>query len=583
MMDEKPLREVLLAGARTGNLLQAVYANSSAALEERDDLVRELAALHNEGLVDVVAAFEGLKNSASIGPDFFLTRHVFEKTLPHLSAPVEPVMRCVLGLCREAGQDMAAGTIFNGYIEFCTKDATRPREALKLIEADVDALVDMLVATIAAGSQLDNPYYLAELLRLIQHPDIEVRRRAVFAVARIFWPKGASVPNTAITALEETVGAEMDDRTLGSAIKSAFALFEQDKMLEERIVALIGVALAKGDEQTLHAASELMWLSTKELPPPLLQLLLTHLKRVKPGNVGTLNNIDYGIAHLLKRDDPEEGLRFLEELLTAHGGGIKLEILDSAASAIRESATLMGKVLTRWLLCGERALCEAAHEIAGKSYGNDICIEIDASELKPADHVHIIFIARKAIGYFFMQPVTAASIVISLMRLAPDDETLDALGDLLFDPLLLNYPGGTRDYVEEQAGRESGKVKETIENAVASVDQYLEVLRAIPELPALHSGQSQRESYRRHMSESMAESMKAAEKKSIFASLFSRSTLLYGNKSINYLYAGDGEPRRMEIPLNKHGVSIEFPRMDNIDPYGLDYTLRIFRAERFRA
>ena len=582
MMNEKPWRESLLAGARAGHFLQAVYDNSLATQDERDDLSLELAELHNEGLVDVVAAFEGLKNSASGGPDFFLTRHVFEKALPHLSAPVAPVMRCVLGLCREAGQDMAAGTIFNSYIEFCTKDATRPREALKLIKEDLDALADMLVATIAAGSKLDNPYYLAELLRLIRHPDIEVRRRAVFAMARIYWPKGASVPNTAIVALEETVGVETDDRTLGSAIKSAFALFEQDKMVEERIVALIGAALAKGDEQTLHAASELLWLSTKELSPPLLQLLLTHLKRVKPGNVGTLNNIDYGIAHLLKRVDPEEGLRFLEELLTAPGDGIKLKTLDSAAHAIRESATLTSKVLTRWFLRGEQAYCEAAHVVAGESYGNDPRVEIDASDLKPADRVHIIFIARKAIGYFFMQPVTAASVVISLMHHVPDDETLDALSELLFNPLLLNYPGDTRNYVEERAGNESGKVKEAIERALVAIEEYLEVLRAVPELPALHAGQSQRESYRRHMSESMAESMKAAEKRSIFANLVSRSTLLYGNKSINYIYAGDGEPRRMETPLTSHGVSMEFPRIDNIDPYGLNYMLLVFRQEQFR-
>lgn len=581
-MNEKPWRESLLAGARAGHFLQAVYANSSAARDERDDLSLELAALHNEGLVDVVAAFEGLKNSTPDGPNFFMTRHVFEKALPHLSAPVALIMRCVLGLCREAGQDMAAGTIFNSYIEFCIKDAARPREALKLIEADPDALVDMLPATVAAGSQLDNPYYLAELLRLIRHPDIEVRRRAVFAVARIHWPKEVSVPDAVITALEEAVVAGTDDRTFGSAIKSAFTLFEQDKVLEERIVALIDAALAKGDEHTLHAASELLWHSTKELPPALLQLLLTHLKRVKPGNVGTLNNIDLGIAHLLKLDDPEEGLRFLEKLLAASGGGIKLKTLDSAAHAIRESAALTNKVLTRWFLRGERALCEAAHEVAGKSYGNDLRVEIDVSELKPADHVHLIFVARKAIGYFFMQPVTAASVVISLMRHAPDDETFDALSELLFNPLLLNYPGGTHDYVEEQAGNESGKVKEAIDNALAAVEQYLEVLRAVPELPALHAGQSQRESYRRHMSESMAESMKAAEKKSIFFGLFSRSTLLYGNKSINYIYAGDGEPSRMETPLTRHGVSMEFPRMDNIDPYGLNYLLLIFRQEQFR-
>ncbi|HYG87922.1 MAG TPA: hypothetical protein VD978_16825 [Azospirillum sp.] len=582
MNDVNQLRDALLSGARAGNFLEAVYASSLADREERDDLARELAAIHNEGLVDVVAAFEALSNNTGRGPDFFLTRHVLEKALPHLNVPVAPVMHCVLRLCREAGQDMAAGTIFNGYIEFCAKDAARPREALRLIEANPDALADMLPPTVAAGSQLDNPYYAAELVRLARHPDIEMRRRAVFSVARLHWPKGMSVPDSVINALEQTVAAETDDHILASAIKSAFALLQQDKALEERSVALIDAGVAKGDEYTLHAASELLWLNTQELPPMLLELLLTHLKRVKPENVGTLNNIDYGIAHLLKQRDPEQGLRFLEELLAAHGGKIKLDIIDSAAGEIRQSAALIGKILTRWFLKGEQALCEAVHAIAGTHHGDDLRIEIDASELKPADHVHIVFIARKAIGYFFMKPVTAASVVVSLMRHAPDDKTLHVLGKLLFDPLLLNYPGRMRDYIQEQAERESGKVKDVIDNALASIEQYLQTLRGVPNLPALHLGQSQRESYRRHMSESMAESMKAAEKKSIFFNLFARHTLLYGNKSINYIYAGDGEPRRMEMPLSSHSVEMDFPRMENIAPYDLNFMLWVFRAERFR-
>lgn len=583
MTNEKSLRESLIAAAKAGRLLKAVHADTLGARGgERDDLVHELAMLHNEGLLDVVVAFEDLKNNAPGGPDFFLTRRVFEQALPYVNASVAPVMQCVLELFHAAGQDMVAGTIFNAYIEFCTKDAARPRDALKLIESHPAALADLLAATIAAGSQLDNPYYLAELLRLIRHPDIEVRRRAVFSVSTIHWPKGERVSATAIAALEEAVAAENNDRILASAIKSSFALFRQDKTLEERVVTLIEVALSKGDEEALHTASELLWLGTKELPVALLHLLLRHLKQVKPENIGTLNNVDLGIAHLLKRDEPEQGLRFLEELLVTHKGRLNIKVLDGAAAEIRQSPALLSKVLTRWLLRNERALHEAVHEIAGTHYGGDLGIEIDPSELEPADHVHILFTARKAIGYFFMKPVTVASAVISLMRYAPDDDTVDALGQLLLDPLLLNYPGGMRDYVKEQADRESGMIKEAIENALTAIEQYLEVLCSVPELPALHPGQSQRETYRRHMSESMTKSMKAAEKTSIFHNLFARSTLLYGNKSINYIFVGDGEPRRMEIPLSNHGVSMEFPRMDNIDPYGLDYMLRVFRQERLR-
>jgi hypothetical protein len=582
-VDEEPLRAGLLAGAREGRFLEAVYASSRAEREQRDDLSRELVALHNEGLVDVVKAFGGLKNEASGGPDFFLTRHVFEQALPLLSAPVGSVMRCVLSLCREAGRDMAAGTIFNSYIEFCAKDEARPNEALKLIELEPDALADILAATVAAGSRVDSQYYLSELIRLSRHQSLELRRRAVFSIARVQWPEGATVPADAIAALEDMVATEQDDHVLGGALKSAFALYVQDKAMEERTIATIGSALVKGSDQTLHAASELLWLSAKEMPPVLLQLLLTHLQRVSLENKGTLDNIDYGIDEILQRQDPEDGLQFLEQLLVAHKGKLSMKALDSAAGRIRQSAPLISKTLTRWLVRGERVLCEAVYEVAGTHYGPDLRVEIDASELKPADYAHILFTARKAVGYFFMKPVTAASIVISLMRHAPDGKSLEALGELLFDPLLLNYPGGTRDYVQEQVKRESGAVKEAMQKSLASIDSYLDVLRAVPALAALHPSQTQREAYRRHMSDSMAKSMQAVEKESVLLSLFARSTLLYGNKSINYVYLADGEPRRVETPLTSHGVSIEFPRIDNIDPFGLDYMLRVFRQERLGA
>ena len=40
------------------------------------------------------------------------------------------------------------------------------------------------------------------------------------------------------------------------------------------------------------------------------------------------------------------------------------------------------------------------------------------------DGSQVVFVARKAIGYFFMEPVTAASIVISLMRHTLDEQVL---------------------------------------------------------------------------------------------------------------------------------------------------------------
>jgi len=583
MTDANNPRDAILAGYRAGNFLETVFSCLTTDHEDRENVALELAALHNEGILDVVTAFAELKNHNPNGPDFFLTRHVFEKTLPHLTAPVPAVMRCVCRLHREAGRDLAAGTILDGFIGFCTKDPSRPAEALNKIEANPGEFVDMLPATIAAGSQIDNQHYLEQVIRLSQSTDIELRRRAVFSMARLNWPKEMTVPESVFAALEKSVAQETDDQILASVVTSAFACFEQDKAQQSRAVTVIASALAKGGEYTIYAASTLFGFHTNDLPLPLFDVLLSGLKGVSPDHKGTLDNIDYGLAHTLKTGEQEKAIRFLEELLTAHSGKLTVKTFDGAAREILKSGALISKVLTRWFLRGERPLCEGVQEIGGMHHGDDLRIEIDPAELKPLDPVHVIFTARKVVGYFFMKPVTAASLVISLMRLAPDDEVLHGLGELLLNPLLMNYTGSMREYVGEQAGRESGKVKETIDRALASIEEYLEDLRSVPGLPALHPSQAQRESYRRHMSDSMAESMRAAEKSSIFFGLFTRNTLLYGRKSINYIYTGDGQPKRMEMPLTSHSVEMEFPRMHDLDPYGVDYMLRVFRLERFRA
>jgi hypothetical protein len=576
------IRDDLLTSYETGNFLEAVYARLLADRNDHSALALELVALHNEGLIDVVKAFEPLRSKLSNGPDFFLTRHVFEKALPNLDAPVTSVIRCVLQLYREAGQDLAAGTIIEGFIGFCTKEPSRPREALKEIEASPDKFADLLPAALTAGSYIDNPLYLVETIRLCEDMNIELRRRAVFSVGKLNWPEGITVSDSALAALERSAAVERDDQILANIVKSAFALFQRDKAQEPRTITLIVSALAKGDEYTLHAASELFGFYTGELPALLLDALFVHLVRIKPTNKGTLDNVDYGISHLLKKGDPEKAIQFLEDLLLEHPNELTMQVFDSAAREILRNKAIISKVLTRWFLRGDRVLCESVHTIINTHHGDNMALEIDPIELKSADLVHVLFIARKDIGFIFMKPVSAASILISLMRHTTDDEILTNLGELLFDPLLLNFTGKVQEYVLQQSGIESGKVKETIDKALRAVDDYLDLLRSVGNLAALHPGEVQREAHHRHFSRLMAESYKAAEAQSVFLNLVSKSVLLYGRKSINYVYGSDGQSHRMEIPLQSHGTEMEFPRMENIDPHGLDYMLRIFRNEHLR-
>ena len=581
MADKANRKEKLIAAFKSGDFLDVVYHIYQVELDECEDLPLEIAALHNDGHINAVAEFAKLDNKSGSGPDFFTMRDVFEKTLPHIDAPMKDVMRCVLHLYQNAGQDMTARTVFNSYIAYCEKDPARPREAIKIIEGEHDQFADILPSTVAAGSRIDNPHYLAEALRLGRHPAKVLRRRAVFSLSSIAWPKEAKVPEEALAGLERSA-TEEDDEVLASVVKSAFAFYQQDKTTEARVTALIDKALSRGGEYALQAGAEIFEFNTREIPAPLLDVILGHLKQVKPTNRVILGNIDYGITSLLKEATAEKALRFLEGLLLQHTGTLTTEVFDSAANAILTNKTLLSRVTTRWLLNGAPALCESAQNIVETLHNDTLPIDIDTSELPTKDFKHIVFVAWKAIGYLFMKPITATSILISLMRLAPDDKTLEYLGELLFDPLLINYPGSVREYVGAQARRETGKVKATLDKALAELTAYLETLSDVPVLAALHPGQAHREACSRYRGELFAASMQEAEQRSIFRNFALNINLLYGRKSINYIHGDGGPPRRMEMPLTSYSVEMESPRMEHLDENGLNYMLHVFCEERWR-
>ena len=571
-------RDHLLSSFKAGNFLEALCGCSRADHDDLPSLVSEVVALHNEGLVDLVAAFESLENDAQAGPDYFLTRNVFERALPNLEAAVPQVMRCVLGLYRRAGQDVAAGWIFESYIDYCSKQPARAREALATIEAEPDLYADLLSVTLLAGSRFDNPSYVSHAIRLSEDKNMELRRRAVFALGRLSWPEGVQVSDSALVALERSATVENDDEIFASVVKSAFALLRQNEAQEARVVSLIESALRKGDDHTLHAASEVFGFHTAKLRTTLLNLLLLHLHRVKPTNIGTLNNVDYGIAHLLSKGGVEEAIRFLEDLLVAHPLAITMKTFDNSAREIAKSKDLTSKTATRWFARGRRPLCQAICDIIDLDRLDDLPLEIDASELEDRSAARLLLVARRAVGYLFPRQTSMVSILVSLMRIADDDNVLTQLGELLFDPLLLNFTGKARDYLARDPGQEPRRVAAVIEKVLEDIEKYLKDLRSVGNLAALHPGERQQEIYHRHLSSRMAETYKAAEAASVFMSLVSKSLILYGRKSVMYRYDSAGQPHRTELLLQSHSVEVPIPRMHEIDPFGLDFQLRIFRS-----
>jgi hypothetical protein len=213
---------------------------------------------------------------------------------------------------------------------------------------------------------------------------------------------------------------------------------------------------------------------------------------------------------------------------------------------------------------------------------DDLLVQADSTLFDPDDAISILFVARKAAGFLLLRPVALMSFLISLMNATSNSEVVKELGDLLLDPVSLNYPGRTRDYVARRAEAEAGEVKTTLERTLARIDGYLEKLHSVGILSALHPSEKQREAHHRYVSANMAESFKAAEARSILMSLVTKGVLLYGRKSISYVRNGDDEPQRIEFPLQTISSEVEMPRMHILDPFGLDYMGRVYRVEQWK-
>lgn len=556
--------------------MEAIMESLSTTAISEENVAFELTVLHNEGSIDIVETFSKLKKSEA-GFNFFGIRAVFDLALPKIEYDVLPVIRCVQHLVHEAGNDLAAGGTINHFITFLANETGRPREALNNIKAEPE-LHDLLPATLIAGCKVSMTEYLEEALQLTRAENFDIRKQAVFALGRIDWLDENKHPEAIYLALEEILDAETSDEMLATTAHTAASLIKHDPSQVDRLINLVDSAVEKGEDQAIHTAASLLASGGEHMPGALIEKLLKHLNRVNPKYKGTIDQIDHAMYRLMRLGKLDVVIHTLETLIVEKG--LEPAAFDSVLHDIQRDSTQLNKVVTRWLLNGNVSLCRTADFLVGGGHGANILAEIDLAEIEMSDTEGLIFLAKKICGYFFMNPLSAASMLLSAIKLTQDPQTRSQIGQLILNPLLINYPGKARKFINDRRESCSVEVQEVLRQIDVALDEYFESLRSIDEIPELYPSQAQRETYHRHQSRKMEESFKEAEKNSVFLNLVTKQVLLYGRTSVSYIQDGEGNMHRQEIPLREHSVEFEYPRMAQLDPLGLEHQLAVFRMER---
>lgn len=536
-----------------------------------------LTKLHNDGAIDVLEPARAISSSSIDQHDFFTVMLVYCDLIPALEAEVPVMLTAVKALVARAGNDGASG-MPNGAYRTWAEQGDRAQATLAAIDArdPEDAAYLFLGLQALAKNAPDDA--LTEAIAYLAGPAAPARSAAAKAIGTIALAT-AEARSRAADALT-AASANADDNGLGHILTAICEMARAHPDMEASAVALIDAATPQVSDQAIHQLSLELMFHGEELSTAIVAGLTTIMHKVAIGNRGTIDNIDAAGGKLVRHGRLDEALALISPLIAAHDELVSLEALDGFSNAVLQLAPdQLAGVMIGWLLSLDPNLGQATMSLVGDHHGDaPLVLEVDGATLGLSD-ADMILLAHRAIGYLFIHAITAASLVLGLIR-GGAEAPRQAMADILFDPLLINYSGELADWLRERAKNASDPAQPAMAELLTRLEAYIEGLRKAGRIKELRPSERERliENHRQH--ESMRQAHKQAEKKSVFMSIVSRSVMLYGNRSISYFEGPDGKKQRNEMKLHSISHSFEAPRLDILEPFDLDYTLRVFRAMR---
>jgi hypothetical protein len=573
------IRAQIVERGRHGTLLEAIFGEYGRQWFNNDDpTIVALADLHNAGEIDILGIVTPEAIEPYKGHAFFGGQHVYCSLICRLNARADTLLTVVQTLIEAAGQDMAAGLPVEEFAKWCGLDRARPAELLALVDDKFPNADRFLTIAVKNGAKIDRDHFLSRAYEFLSTGTEIQKQGAINALGQVElvgdddWRRWVAAVEVHFTEGQSDLTNATILTAIGRRLKGAPAEY-QDALIE------LGIKIAEtlGD-QALDTAARTVAFDLEDLPERLLDALLSALTNVKTVNVGTIKMLDLALMKLIETGHADRARRLIEPLIQREDEPVDPAKFDSCWYKLREiGGDVQKDWIVAWLLDGDYALCKALDDALFQAGSDEIALTIDFTRymIRAIDYPYL---ARKAIATFFLKTQLMASILVSLLRSAPGDGG-EAIVDLLVDPVLLNYSGVGEAYLKPIADDVDDPAQPHVGRALEGLETYLEALRSIGSVPELRPSERERTIESQRHADSMAEAFRQVRRKSVFASIVTESVMLYGTRSVSWVPDRNKAPRRIETALATISHSIEVPRVDIVDPMGLQLMLIRFRGE----
>jgi hypothetical protein len=523
-----------------------------------------LAALHNAGSIDLVALTATTEFQNLARRHFFTIQQVYSNAIPFLDASPSDILEIVRRFETQGGAGSFAALPRNALRSWIGRASERAKGIIEAARPDPSFDREILMnALVALGDASSAIPFLA-----VTDP----RRQAAIAALGAIKPQNPKAGEATFRKLIAIAAADPDEDMRFTAISAAFDLLRHCKARAPKwIPTLVTAVIAEPTDSTRCALLQGLWRQAELFPAQDVRAVLASASdgdltaaRLLDTLVATLSHLIGGVHHGLAID-------CLTALLASSGKALpsdNLQMLEHSLAAL--DRTMLFALAVRWFATGDEALCATMSKlIGGVQHQQPFDASLAGFRLTGNQ---MIVLCHKAIGYMPLAPIVAASFVVAALR-ARDKDAESEFVQLLLQSLLINFRETVANYLKKIG--KADVAYQPVRIALKLYRRYEKGSNIKTPIKELQPSSYQRGVVRQNHYVANREIRKQAERQSIFFGLVHRSTLLYGRKAITYARGADAPPTSME--MKSMSTYIEMPRLQVIDPVGLDWLLRIFR------
>jgi hypothetical protein len=545
--------------------------------KDKPEIVKALVKLQNNNEIDVLLQFRSI-NKTDIGYEAFFLSLLFNEWLLEISAPIHEILNCVTHIV-----NLSEGTgTTQALQEYCKKDRARSESALNIALESPD-FFPLLGAIITAGSTHDFTFFHSKALLCLESESDVVRTQALWACAGLSTDGDHTALIQTVYSIEQLVLGSNDENQKSNALRVLISISSsRERDDEELCLTVIEKILLDQSPAIIQAAAYAFASLDIERQPNLASSLIKYFKNAQTIDLSALNIISIGLKKYLTPERFLEAIELVEFIMEKHKS-LKFSNLESFSHDLStpENKDFLESLITRWLLSGNHKLANSVSFLVAGDGRTGVPISVDTKAVKSLPSGSAALLAKKACAYLFIYPISAASYIISLLSILSPQES-ENLGNTLYYPLGISYPGSVRRYINGLLGPHQHHVQNTLNKFDERLTEYHRGLSLANDLEELQPSTAQREIYHRKFHQEMSASFKESRKNSLITQLMGKpSVILYGNSSIHYIYPGAGrESIRQETPMHNVTTTIEYPSLDYIDHNQLEYLLRVFKITR---